>query len=64
MIGLPLTSHVQGVAKMVRLRGGVGRITMPILFNLLEWYLLCVLPTDEIDRKLIFAGLSGCIHWT
>lgn len=31
-------SGTQGVAQMVRLRGGVNCMTMPVLFNLLEWY--------------------------
>lgn len=30
-------SRTQGVAQMVRLRGGVHRLTMPFLFSLLEW---------------------------
>ncbi|KAI4096243.1 MAG: hypothetical protein LQ344_001069 [Seirophora lacunosa] len=29
--------HLEGVAQMVRLRGGVHRLTMPFLFSLLEW---------------------------
>lgn len=37
---LLLTSHIQGVAQMVRLRGGVKRISIPVLYNLLEWYFI------------------------
>ena len=45
-------SGTQGVAQMVRLRGGVNCMTMPVLFNLLEWY---VYP---LPVPLLKGGLS------
>ncbi|KAL9016636.1 MAG: hypothetical protein Q9185_006009 [Variospora sp. 1 TL-2023] len=47
-----LMSGTQGVAQMVRLRGGVHCMTMPVLFNLLEWYVY----------RLLVPLLKGAYH--
>lgn len=42
------STHLEGVAQMIRLRGGIRYIKMPILFNLLEW-LAGMYTSDVVD---------------